>query len=235
MKIKKPLRVIIGITVTIAAALLVGVLVNQDSSDGALISTGYFGNFYGKSMTLDDVRELSLKGEGLLFSDLFPYKGLNLSSQLKSFLMSYSVEGGYHLSVTSDDGVTVKYVGLRSIWGGGSIDIRYSDIEEFILRNPSHPALTREETLAIAQEYKAGHEVTPIDTEWWEYNDAFPHESKDPQKQILSEAQHDLPEPGDLFVDETGAVIAVSRKTGVVFTYDNGAWSESLPGCDPVK
>lgn len=226
LKIKKPL--IIGITVTITAALLVGVLVNQDSSDGTLVSTGFVGNLYGKSMTLDDVRELSLKGEGLLFSDLFPYKGLNLSSQLKSFLMSYGVEGGYHLGVTSEDGVTVKYVRLSSIWGGGSIDIRYSDMEEFIVRNPSHPALTREETLAIAREYMSGHEVTPIDTEWWEYDDAF--ESKDPQKQILSEAQHDLPEPGHLFVDETGAVIAVSRKTGVVFTYDNGAWSETLPG-----
>ena len=54
----------------------------------------------GKEMTLDDVRELSAKGDDLLIEDFRQYRTTgNASSNLDRYILVYTVEGGYRLIV----------------------------------------------------------------------------------------------------------------------------------------
>jgi beta-lactamase regulating signal transducer with metallopeptidase domain len=111
----------------------------------------WFGNFDGKEMTLDDVRELAAKGDDLLFEDLRQYKGGNVSSNLSRYIMVYGIEGGYRLVVHSNPTGKPDTVYLESIWenGGSGIDIRYEDVDVFLRNTPSQEAITEEQALEI--------------------------------------------------------------------------------------
>ncbi|NLO48225.1 MAG: DUF4825 domain-containing protein [Clostridiales bacterium] len=89
-------------------------------------------------LTIEDVRTLAKKGDSLLFEDVQKYKGANVSSNLDNYIMVYGVEGGYRLIVRSDQSGKPDSVNLESIWasGGGGIDIRYGDIDEFLRKWP---------------------------------------------------------------------------------------------------
>lgn len=89
-------------------------------------------------VTLEDVRTLAKKGDGLLFEDFQKYKGANVSSNLDYYIMVYGVEGGYRLIVRSEQSGKPDSVNLESIWesGGSGIDLRYGDIDEFLGKHP---------------------------------------------------------------------------------------------------
>lgn len=89
-------------------------------------------------LTLNDIRALSQKGDTLTFEDFSTYKGGDASSNLNYHIMVYSVEGGYRLIVRTD-GSKIDSTALESIWesGGSGIDIRFSDVNEFIKAHPS--------------------------------------------------------------------------------------------------
>ena len=90
------------------------------------------------AVTLEDVRTLSKKGDGLLFEDFQKYKGANASSGLGYYIMVYGVEGGYRLIVCSNQGGKPDSVNLESVWesSGSGIDIRYGDIDVFLSKRP---------------------------------------------------------------------------------------------------
>ncbi|MCL2152890.1 MAG: DUF4362 domain-containing protein [Oscillospiraceae bacterium] len=188
-------------------------------------------------ITLDELRELAAKGDALQYSD-FPFQMLSLSSQLGGHNPTvYGVEGGYRLVVNfkdtlnPDDGI--GSVSLERIWdsGGSGIDIRYSDVDEFIRTHPSNPALTDIEALAIAQGYTGKH-LTIIDLDWWEFADEFPNNSTDPEKQKLFEALDAIPETCHLFIADDGSFIAVGKRYGTVYNYDTatGFTLAEIPG-----
>jgi len=185
----------------------------------------------GTPMTLDDVRELAKKGNSLLFADFKNFKGMNVSSHSNGYLMVYGVEEGYRLIVEPEsDNKQIQRSNLESIWesGGSGIDIRYSDVDEFIRNHPSHAALTIDKMSAIAQAH-SNREVTLIELDWWEYADEFPNHCKDPAKQALRESLDAIDEPLELFMDTDGLFIAVSRKNGAVYicdteTNENPTW-----------
>ena len=114
---------------------------NAPKQETITVPPDWFGNFDGKEMTLEDVRNLAAKGNALLFRDLRQYRGMNVSSNFSSYIMVYGVEDGYRLCVISD-GIIIYRADLESVWesGGSGIDIRYSNVDEFIKANPSSPA-----------------------------------------------------------------------------------------------
>lgn len=87
-----------------------------------------------QAMTLEDVRDLAKKGDGLLFEDFEKYKGGNASSSLDYYIMVYNVEGGYRLIVRSNQSGKPDSVDLERVLesGGSGIDIRYGDIDKFL-------------------------------------------------------------------------------------------------------
>jgi hypothetical protein len=91
-----------------------------------------------QAITLEDVRTLAKKGDGLLFEDFQKYTGVNASSSLDYYIMVYGVEGGYRLIVHSNQIGKPDSVNLESVWesGGSGIDIRYGDIDEFLSKWP---------------------------------------------------------------------------------------------------
>ncbi|EGW37456.1 hypothetical protein DOT_4685 [Desulfosporosinus sp. OT] len=109
-------------------------------------------------LTLDDVRELARKGDNLVFGDFKDFKGADFSSNFNYRIMGYGVEGGYRLIVRTDC-KQIDSANLESIWesGGSGIDIRYSDVDEFIKGHPSSEALTSDEARAVAESTSSGH------------------------------------------------------------------------------
>ncbi len=89
-------------------------------------------------LTLNDVRALAKKENSLTFEDFILFQGANVSNTLNHYLVVYAVEGGYRLIIDSD-GHTVGRADLERIWdsGGSGIDIRFSDVDEFIKSHPS--------------------------------------------------------------------------------------------------
>ena len=117
---------------------VIHVFYTGSESDTFSLADGWSSNLNGKSMTLDDVRALAKKGDDLLFEDFQKYKGVNVSSNFDSYIMVYGVEGGYRLIVRSEQSGKPDSVNLESIWesGGGGIDIRYGNINEFLSKWP---------------------------------------------------------------------------------------------------
>ena len=158
MKSKKHTRAAIIISVALilcagGAAIALGAgraaSTEGDEPRAFAMPDDWLGNLDGVTMTLDDVRALSAKGDDLLFEDFQHYQGGNASSTIGHYLMVYAVEGGYRMIVIVDSSLSEKpdSVMLQSIWDGGrGIDIRYYDVDAFLNANPSHPALTAEET-----------------------------------------------------------------------------------------
>ena len=247
LNFKKPSRVIIVAAVVLAAVLGTGFAMNRvtetpleykntPKQEVHTTPDYLFSNFSGKQMGLDDVRELAAKGSNLLFEDLRQYKGMNVSSDSNRYILVFGIEGGYRLIVHSNPTGKPDSVNLECIWesGGSGIDIRYNDVEEFIKTNPSQPAIIGEDAANIARAY-SGKDVTLIDADWWEYAEEFPHHSKDPAKQALSESLNTIGQPVELFIDIDGAYIAVGRRDGAVYTYDNGVWFALTPPDDSLE
>ncbi|NYB74061.1 hypothetical protein HZF24_07885 [Sedimentibacter hydroxybenzoicus DSM 7310] len=176
-----------------------------------------------KSMTLDDVRKLSAKGEDLLFEDLSGYRGYNLSSDLNSYIMVYYVKGGYRLIVYSKPDSKPSRADLESVWesGGSGIDIRYKDVDAFIRDNPSQDAITEEQALDIAEK-SLKMELEAVS--WYILGESFEPIGKDA---IFARALLDSTDAIDepcwvLRVKETpeweGSYYAVGKKSGKVYT-----------------
>lgn len=83
--------------------------------------------------------------------------------------------------------------------------------------------MTINEMKALLQNHTE-NEILPIELEWWEYEDEFPHHCKDPKKQALREsldALWDTEESAlDMFMTATGEYFAVCRKNGNVYICD---------------
>ena len=189
----------------------------------------------GNQMTLDDVRALAAKGDALQYTDFQFLRPSLLSSTTGGYNPTlYGVEGGYRLLLNFNETLNpekgIKSVVLESIWGygEGGIDIRYSNVDEFIRANPSSPALTVEEAKTIAQNH-LGCAVVYLDTDWWEYADEFPHHSKDPFKQALNESLDTIGEATYQYTDSDGTFIAIGKRYGTMYGYNDGTWNTVLP------
>jgi len=180
-------------------------------------------------ITLEDVRTLAKKGDGLLFEDLRQYKGVNASSSFDYYIMIYGVEGGYRLVVHSNQSGRPDSVNLESIWESGrsGIDIRYGDIDEFLQDNPSQDAITEEQAHVIAQA-ELGMELEPVSWyilgEWPERTDSDAVFAR-----ALLDSVDTLNESCWVFragtVEWRGQYYAVGKKSGTIFicnSADNG-------------
>ena len=188
----------------------------------------WFGYSGGKEViSFNELRALSAKGDALSFEDLAAvYNWMNFSNRLYGdYNMGFSVEGGYRLHALAGEDKVLTLVALERIWddGGTGIDIRYNDVDEFIKANPSTTALTVDEMKALVQKYTENY-VMAIELEWWEYEDEFPHHSKDPKKQTLRESLDALWDTEEatleMFTDTAGDFYAVCRKNGNVYICD---------------
>ncbi|MDR0381963.1 MAG: hypothetical protein LBH86_08250, partial [Oscillospiraceae bacterium] len=75
------------------------------------------------------------------------------------------------------------------------------------------------ETEAPFPEDEDGRDTEQIDVDWWEREDEFPHNSKDPFKRKLDESIQNLDEICELFTDTSGGFFAVGRESGTVYVY----------------
>jgi hypothetical protein len=98
-------------------------------------------------LTLDQVRALAAKGGALQAFDLPNLRPSLLNSTMGGYNPTLcGIEGGYRLSIsfngTTNPDSGIKATSLESIWENGwsGIDIRYSDVDEFIRKHPSRPA-----------------------------------------------------------------------------------------------
>lgn len=183
------------------------------------------GNPHGKNMTLADVKELAAKGEDLLFEDLQPFMGGNASSTLNYCIMVYSVAGGYRLVVHSAPAGKPDAVNLESIWesGGSGIDIRYGDVEEFLLEHRSKEALTEAQAQNIVQR-SLGYKPEPVS---WHILGDFPADATGDAAlaEALLDSTYTLSEPCWLFRAKdaegwVGRYYAAGKKSGAVFSAD---------------
>jgi len=220
------MRKIILIFVIAALCILLSSCSNENSQTFT-IPGEWYGNFDGKDIiTLDELRTLVAKGKSLSFEDLAPvYKWINFSNTMGNYNMVFTVEGGYRLQALAEQDKKITHLSLQRIWDEnvGGIDIRYNDVDEFILANPSHPALTIDEMKLLARKYSK-NDLTLIELEWWEYEDEFPYHCKDPKKQVLRESLDALWDTEEatleMFVDTAENYFAVCRKNGNVYLYD---------------
>lgn len=161
-------------------------------------------------LTLANVRELARKGDNLDFEDFKDFKGADFSSNFNYRIMGYGVEGGYRLIVRTD-GKQIDSANLESTWesGGSGIDIRYSDVDEFIKGHPSSDALTSDEARAVAEvDYPTATEI----------RDAGEEAITQPTFTFASYV-FEIKLPGG----ETER-IAVAKRNGIIFRYSDGRW-----------
>ena len=94
----------------------------------------YAGNPFGENMMLDDLRALSSQGDGLNFSHLAPFMGVNASSDTRRVIMVYPVGERHRLVVTGTGRGEPDSVSLEDIYapGGEGIDIRHENIDAFL-------------------------------------------------------------------------------------------------------
>jgi len=215
LNFKKPSRVIIIVAVMLVVVLSAGFALNRVGEAVNYLNDRWFGNFDGKEMTLDDVRELAAKGDDLLFADLQEYKGINASSSFDRYIMVYGVEGGYRLVVNHHNTqVKPNSVYLESIWadGGSGIDIRYGNIDEFLQNNPSQEAITEEQAINILTDWWK----TLVD---WEQGDPLPNlVSLGTSLEPSGEACWLFVNPG---VADVGDYWAVAKRSGIVYVGTN--------------
>ena len=84
----------------------------------------------GEMMTLDDVVELSKKGNALTLNDFAKFKGVIAGSGI--FILEYDLGKGYTLMVGSVALDKIDYARLRYTGSEKYIDIRTDDVEAFI-------------------------------------------------------------------------------------------------------
>jgi len=156
---KKPAVWITAVSVIVVAALVIGFMLYRMTFDS---STGLgFREFMGHitELTLDDVRALAKKGDALEFEDLKKFKGTDLSSNMNYHVLLYKVEDNYRLIVHMD-GKKIDSTSLERVWdnnGGSGIDIRYSDVDEFIKNHPlPEDQVIGKDTLTSWQDIEVG-------------------------------------------------------------------------------
>ena len=104
----------------------------------------------GAMMTLDDVVELSKKGNALTLNDFAKFKGVIAGSGI--FILEYDLGKGYTLMVGSVALDKIDYARLRYSGSENYIDIRTDDVEAFIAEmngKSDSSALKGTETLTI--------------------------------------------------------------------------------------
>jgi len=199
----------------------------------------WLGSSDGKAMNLDDVRKLAAKGGDLLFNDLRKFIGGNASSSINRYLMVYYVEGGYRLIVSSEDGVSIGRASLENVWAnfGSGIDIRYNDVDAFLLANPSQDVIMEEEAQNIAQT-RLALELEPVS--WYILGD-LPEDTGDDSAfaRSLLDSVNTINEPCWVLrlkgtAEWGGQYYAVGKKSGDMFIYDNGKWN-SLTDEEPWR
>ena len=84
----------------------------------------------GETMTLDDVIELSKKGNALTLNDLAKFKGVIAGSGI--FILEYDLGKGYTLMVGSMTLEKIDYARLRYSGSENFIDIRTDDVEKYL-------------------------------------------------------------------------------------------------------
>ena len=129
------------------------------------IDGNWYIDFNGKEITLDEVQSLAQKGEALTFENFKDFKGANVSSNTDYRIMLYGVEGNYRLIVRTD-GKTLDSANLERVWdsGGSGIDIRYSDVDEFVKTHPSSEATGFELTSPeLSLEQSVGIDMAELD------------------------------------------------------------------------
>ena len=177
--------------------------------------------------TLDEVREFAKKGDGLTIEDFQPPL-FELSSNTDRHYWVYYVKGGYRLIISSELTGKPDRVTIESVWESAAdaarIDIRYDDLDEFLLANPSQDPITEEEALGIAQE-KLGVELEPVRYMFNDQSDISHIKSHFANalfesKRAIGETCYsfrikNMPEP-------MGPYCAVGKKSGTVFI---GGWT----------
>ena len=84
----------------------------------------------GETMTIDDVIELSKKGNALTLNDLAKFKGVIAGSGI--FILEYDLGKGYTLMVGSVALDKIDYARLRYSGSENFIDIRTDDVEKYL-------------------------------------------------------------------------------------------------------
>ena len=84
----------------------------------------------GETMTIDDVIELSKKGNALTLNDLAKFKGVIAGSGI--FILEYDLGKGYTLMVGSMTLEKIDYARLRYSGSENFIDIRTDDVEKYL-------------------------------------------------------------------------------------------------------
>ena len=102
--------------------------VTTTTTDSTIKDLGVFED--GETMTLDDVVELSKKGNALTLNDFVKYKGVIAGSGI--FILEYDLGNGYTLMVGSMTLEKVDYARLRFSGSESFIDIRTDDVEAFL-------------------------------------------------------------------------------------------------------
>ncbi|HOH87275.1 dockerin type I repeat-containing protein [Ruminococcus sp.] len=124
----------------------------------------------GEKMTLDDVIELSKKGNALTLNDLAKFKGVIAGSGI--FILEYDLGNGYTLMVGSMTLEKIDYARLKYSGSENFIDIRTDDVKEYIASTAApvdHTALqgtkqmTLEDVMGLA---KKGAEL-----DWSDFED----------------------------------------------------------------
>jgi len=118
--------------------------VTTTTTDSTIKDLGMFEE--GETMTLDDVVELSKKGNALTFKDFVKYKGVIAGSGI--FILEYDLGNGYTLMVGSIEHYDIAYARLRYSGSERFIDIRTDDIEAF-LKETSGDTIERTKTVTV--------------------------------------------------------------------------------------
>ena len=98
----------------------------------------------GEMMTLDDVVELSKKGNALTLNDFAKFKGVIAGSGI--FILEYDLGKGYTLMVGSVALDKIDYARLRYTGSEKYIDIRTDDVKEYIA-SMTVPVVNENETV----------------------------------------------------------------------------------------
>ena len=83
-----------------------------------------------KPLTLDDVNELSSKGDELVWEDLTEFSGYETGSGL--YIVQYNIDDNYELVVGGTSGTGKPMYAYLVYEDGTQIDIRTEDVEAFI-------------------------------------------------------------------------------------------------------
>ena len=124
----------------------------------------------GEKMTIDDVIELSKKGNALTLNDLAKFKGVIAGSGI--FILEYDLGKGYTLMVGSMTLEKIDYARLRYSGSENYIDIRTDDVKEYIASTaaPVDPTALQG-TKQMTLEYVKGLAKKGAELDWSDFED----------------------------------------------------------------